>query len=101
MNDNKTEYVYCMSNKSFNRDLVKIGWTKNEPKKRAQQLYTTGVPNSFHNRVYYKNTRWKKFRHVYTHIFSHLRRIILESFFNISVEELRTILTEKVKPYTQ
>ena len=34
MNDNKTEYVYCMSNKSFNRDLVKIGWTKNEPKKR-------------------------------------------------------------------
>ena len=47
MNDNKTEYVYCMSNKSFNRDLVKIGWTKNEPKKRAQQLYTTGVPNPF------------------------------------------------------
>ena len=47
MNDNKIEYVYCMSNKSFSNDLVKIGWTTNKPTLRAQQLYTTGVPTPF------------------------------------------------------
>ena len=41
MKDTKIEYVYCMTNKSFNSNLVKIGWTTNEPTKRAQQLYTT------------------------------------------------------------
>ena len=45
MNDNKTEYVYCMSNKSFHRDLVKVGGQKtnqkNVPSSYIQQAFPT------------------------------------------------------------
>lgn len=96
MNDNKTEYVYCMSNKSFNRDLVKIGWTKNEPKKRAQQLYTTGVPNPFTIEFIIKTPDGRSLETRIHSYFSRCRENNSREFFNISVEELRTILTEKL-----
>lgn len=40
-------YVYCLSNQSFKQNIYKIGLSKNEPKKRCKQLFTTGVPTKF------------------------------------------------------
>ena len=39
-------WLYCLSNSSM-PGLLKIGQTKNEPKARAEQLQTTGVPLPF------------------------------------------------------
>jgi hypothetical protein len=40
-------WIYCMSNPSM-PDLVKVGQTGGDPRERAAQLYTTGVPTEFH-----------------------------------------------------
>jgi hypothetical protein len=45
-------YVYIISNESF-PDLLKIGFTKNSPHYRAQELYTTGLPKPFIVENYY------------------------------------------------
>ncbi len=45
-------YVYIISNESF-PDLLKIGFTKNSPHFRAQELYTTGLPKPFIVENYY------------------------------------------------
>ena len=42
-----TEYVYCLSNSSFCPNILKVGWTRNNPAYRANQLYTTGIPTPF------------------------------------------------------
>jgi hypothetical protein len=39
-------WIYCMSNPSM-PDLVKVGQTGGDPRERASQLYTTGVPTEF------------------------------------------------------
>ena len=96
MNDNKTEYVYCMTNKSFSRDLVKIGWTKNNPFKRAKQLYTTGVPNPFTIEFIIKTPDGRSLETRIHSYFSRCRENNSREFFNIGVEELRTILTKKL-----
>lgn len=41
-------YVYIMSNESYKDGIYKIGFTKNHPEQRAQELYqATGVPTEF------------------------------------------------------
>lgn len=47
MNENTAQYVYCMSNPSLPEDMLKIGWTKEHPQKRADDLYTSGIPSPF------------------------------------------------------
>ena len=39
-------YVYAMSNESM-PGLIKVGFTTNDPRTRASELYTTGVPAPF------------------------------------------------------
>ena len=39
-------YVYAMSNESM-PGLIKVGFTTNDPRTRASELYTTGVPTPF------------------------------------------------------
>jgi len=39
-------WIYCLSN-VWMPDLVKVGQTGNDPRERASQLYTTGVPCEF------------------------------------------------------
>ncbi|MEM7260315.1 MAG: GIY-YIG nuclease family protein, partial [Pseudomonadota bacterium] len=43
---NNRGYIYIASNKAM-PGLVKIGMTAKQPKKRLQELYTTGVPFPF------------------------------------------------------
>ena len=40
-------WIYCMSNPAM-PGLVKVGQTGGDPRERAAQLYTTGVPFEFH-----------------------------------------------------
>lgn len=47
MTTNKDEYVYIISNPSFTDDTLKIGWTRNHPIIRANDLNTTGLPTPF------------------------------------------------------
>lgn len=97
MNNEKIEYVYCMSNKSFNSDLVKIGWTTNKPTVRAQQLYTTGVPTPFTIEFIIKTPDGRSLEtRLHSH-FSRYRENNSREFFNINVQELRQVLTDKFK----
>lgn len=41
-----SEYVYCLSNPAYTKNLYKIGFTNN-PIRRAEELYSTGVPSNF------------------------------------------------------
>jgi hypothetical protein len=97
MYDDKIEYVYCMTNKSFNNDLVKIGWTTNNPNKRAQQLYTTGVPKPFTIEFIIKTPDGRALESRIHSYLSHCRENNSREFFNISVTDLRKILNETMK----
>ena len=89
----QTEYVYCMTNKSFNPNIVKIGWTTNYPYIRAQQLYTTGVPTPFTIEFIIKTYDGRTLEtRIHTHL-ARLRQSNSREFFNISVQELRNVLT--------
>ena len=43
----ENEYIYFATNPFYKDDIVKIGWTRNEPKIRAKSLYNTSVPCEF------------------------------------------------------
>lgn len=47
MTENKQQYVYVMSNSSFLEGTLKVGWTRDHPNIRANDLYTSGVPTPF------------------------------------------------------
>ena len=47
MNETKEQYVYVMSNSSFPSDMLKIGYTKEHPSIRANNLHTSGIPTPF------------------------------------------------------
>jgi hypothetical protein len=41
-----SEYVYSLSNPDYIENLYKIGFTNN-PMRRVEELYSTGVPSNF------------------------------------------------------
>jgi hypothetical protein len=43
----KKECVYVMSNPSYEKDVLKIGWTRKHPSERAEDLHTTSIPTGF------------------------------------------------------
>ena len=100
MNDKNVknvEYIYCMTNKSFNTNLVKIGWTTNEPSKRAQQLYTTGVPTPFTIEFIIKTHDGRTLESRIHSYLSRYRENNSREFFRIELSVLREILTDKLK----
>ncbi|MCK5902852.1 MAG: GIY-YIG nuclease family protein [Cocleimonas sp.] len=44
---NKQGVVYVMSNPSYKKEFLKVGYTTTTSEERANQLYTTGVPDKF------------------------------------------------------
>jgi hypothetical protein len=89
-----TEYVYCMSNKSFSTNLVKVGWTRNNPAIRANQLFTTGVPTPFVVEFMVLTAHGRDLEgRIHNHLAS-CRVSGSREFFNISVPDLRIVLTE-------
>lgn len=90
-----TEYVYCMSNASFCHNMVKVGWTRNNPALRASQLFTTGVPTPFVVEFMILTAHGHDLeRRIHNHL-AKCRVSGSREFFNISVSELRSVLREK------
>lgn len=90
-----TEYVYCLSNKSFSPNTLKVGWTRYNPTYRANQLYTTGLPTPF---IIEFLVLTQQGRELESRIHNYLSRFRVNGsreFFNISLSELRNILTSK------
>lgn len=44
---NDEEYIYVLSNPSFEKNIFKIGWTRTHPILRSEQLYNSGLPTPF------------------------------------------------------
>jgi len=62
MNEEKNDeqgFVYVMSNPSYKKNFLKVGYTTKTPEERAKQLYQTGVPNEFkiEYKVEFENAR--------------------------------------------
>jgi hypothetical protein len=90
-----TEYVYCMSNASFCHNMVKVGWTRNNPALRANQLFTTGVPTPFVVEFMILTAHGHDLeRRLHNHL-AKCRVSGSREFFNISVSDLRSVLIEK------
>ena len=94
MNDTKDQYVYIMSNPSYDDDVLKIGWTRKHHIKRS--LQATGVPTSF---VVESVIFTQEGHDLETQIHNHLKQYRIEDkrkFFRISKDELREILTNEL-----
>ena len=95
MNDTKDQYVYIMSNPSYDDDVLKIGWTRKHHIKRAMQA--TGVPTSFAVESVIITHEGHELE---TQIHNHLMQYRIEpnrKFFRISKDGLREILTNELK----
>jgi hypothetical protein len=94
MNDTKDQYVYIMSNPSYDDDVLKIGWTRKHHIKRSMQA--TGVPTSF---VVESVIITHEGPELETQIHNHLKQYRIETnrkFFKISKDVLREILTNEL-----
>lgn len=90
-----TEFVYCLSNTSFDPDILKIGWTRYNPAYRANQLYTTGLPTPFKIEFLILTHEGKSLEKRIHDYFSRCRVSGSREFFKISLYDLQNILTNK------
>jgi hypothetical protein len=105
MNENKEQYVYVMSNPSFPNDMLKIGWTREHPNIRANDLHTSGIPTPFIVEYIIITPEGSKLE---KKIHEHIKKYRVNSnreFFKISKDELTEILTKdltlELKPITE
>ncbi len=105
MNENKEQYVYAMSNPSFPEDMLKIGWTREHPSIRANDLHTSGVPTPFIIEFVIITPEGSKVEKI---IHNHIKTYRINSnreFFKISKEELAKMLVNdllfKLTPITE
>lgn len=105
MNDNNQQYVYVMSNPSFPEDMLKIGWTREHPNIRANDLHTTGIPMPFIVEfviITLEGSKLEKKIHKYIETY---RVNTHREFFKISKNALIKILVEelmlKLTPITE
>ena len=92
MNENKEQYVYVMSNPSFTEDMLKIGWTRQHPNIRANNLHTSGIPTPFIVEYVIITPDGSKLeKQIHNHIITY-RVNSNREFFKISKEELTKIL---------
>ena len=93
INKTNEEYVYIMSNPSFDRDVFKIGWTREHPIIRANDLHTSGVPYSFVVEYVIITSKGVKLeKQIHTHLKQYRIKKNRE-FFKISIDNLTEILT--------
>ena len=90
-----TEYVYCLSNRSFNPNILKVGWTRHNPALRAGQLYTTGLHTPFKLEFVILTQQGKCLEGRIHQYLARCRVSGSREFFHISLTELREILTKK------
>ena len=86
-----TEYVYCLSNSNYITDLYKIGFTHN-PNKRAEELYSTGVPGDFVIEFIIKTNNGKLLeKNIHDALYNY-RTNKKREFFKIPMTTLKNIL---------
>ena len=96
MNENKEEYVYVMSNPSFPEDMLKIGWIREHPNIRANNLHTSGIPTPFIVEFVIITPEGSKLeKQIHNHIKSH-RVNSNREFFKISKDELSEKLVNEL-----
>lgn len=96
INNTKDEYVYIMSNPSFDNNVFKIGWTREHPIIRANDLHTSGVPTPFVVESVIITTEGVKLE---KQLHTHLKQYRMENnreFFKISKDNLTEILTAEL-----
>ena len=96
MNGNEAQYVYIMSNPSFPGDVLKIGWTREHPNKRANDLHTSGIPTPFIVEYVIITSEGSKLE---KQIHDHIKIYRINSnreFFKISKDELTKILINEL-----
>lgn len=96
MNENKEQYVYVMSNPSFPEDMLKIGWTREHPNIRANELHTTGIPTPFIVEFVIITPEGSKVEKLIHNYIKTYRVNSNREFFKISKDELTKILLNKL-----
>jgi len=86
-----TEYVYCLSNPDYIENLYKIGYTNN-PVRRAEELYSTGVPTKFVIEFVIKTTDGKGLEKIIHDKLKDYRHNSHREFFKIPMTTLKNIL---------
>ena len=76
-------------------NMVKVGWTRNNPALRANQLFTTGVPTPFVVEFMVLTSSGHDLERRIHNYLSKCRVNGSREFFNISVSDLRVVLKEK------
>lgn len=96
MTDEVKEYVYCMSNPMYPKDIFKIGCTKNNPMLRANHLFTTGVPTPFKIEFIITTKNSKGLEKQIHNYISNYRLCDKREFFQISMDKLIEILQNEL-----
>ena len=86
-----SEYVYCLSNPDYTENLYKIGFTNN-PFRRAEELYSTGVPNNFVIEFIIKTPDGKLLEKIIHNKLKNYRTNAHREFFRIQMTTLKHIL---------
>ena len=93
----KEEYVYVLSNPSFDENLFKIGFTRKNPIERAQELCTSGIPTPFVVECFIISTNGSKLEKIIHKYLNEYRESSTREFFRINKEKLFNILTNELK----
>jgi hypothetical protein len=97
MNEKYTEYIYILSNPSFDEDLLKIGFTARHPSSRAKNLHSSGVPTPFKvEGVIPTSTGLVLEQAIHKH-FENFRLSNEREFFKISKDKLFEMLKNDLK----
>jgi uncharacterized protein YoxC len=93
MTDNESDYNYCLTNISM-PGLVKWGFTGDHPIRRAEDLFTTGVPTPFKIEFVVNLSKGygRDFEKTIHERLSHCRVNQSREFFKISAEEVKNIV---------
>lgn len=90
------EFVYVMSNPSFEANILKVGWSRKHPEIRASTLFTSGLPTPFVIEFIITTCNGSNLE---TQIHNHIKEYRVNDnreFFKIPKDDLYKILTEEL-----
>jgi len=90
----KREYVYVLSNPSFDNNIFKIGWSRKHPIIRANNLYTSGVPTPFVIEFVISTDDGMKLENKIHNHLDQFRINKKREFFKITKEQIYTIIKD-------
>jgi hypothetical protein len=92
-------FIYVLSNPAFPK-LVKIGYSREIPDLRAEQLYTTGVPSPFKIEYYCVAEGGEALEAMIHDSLAHHRFRADREFFQVSVPFARAVIEKCCQPET-